>query len=108
LKSYNTAGTQKQEIKISLDYGYDTLELNKRVFEQAWGAFGDNFYDPSMHGLDWNAIYEKYRPYSDKARNINEIGSIIDEMIGDVNASHTRFYPRSEEGIPTSPCTSGP
>lgn len=103
LKSYNTAGTKKQEIKISLDYGYDTLELNKRVFEQAWGAFGDNFYDPSMHGLDWNAIYEKYRPYADKARNINEIGSIIDEMIGDVNASHTRFYPRSEEGIPYKP-----
>jgi C-terminal processing protease CtpA/Prc len=53
-----------------------------------------------MHGLNWNQIYERYRPYADKARNINEIGTIIDEMIGDVNASHTGFYPRREEGIP--------
>lgn len=100
LKSYNTAGAKKQEIKIEVDYSYDVLELNKRVFEQAWGAFGDNFYDPSMHGLDWQAVYKRYRPYADKARNINDIGTIIDEMIGDVNASHTGFYPRREEGIP--------
>jgi len=103
LKSFNTAGTKKQEIKIEVDYSYDILELNKRVFEQAWGAFGDNFYDPGMHGIDWNAMYEKFRPYADKARNINEIGTIIDEMIGDVNASHTGFYPRREGGIPSRP-----
>ena len=100
LKSFNTSGNRKQDIKITTDYSYDTKELNKRVFEQAWGAFGDNFYDPGMHGLNWNQIYERYRPYADKARNINEIGTIIDEMIGDVNASHTGFYPRREEGIP--------
>lgn len=100
LKSFNTAGSKKQEIKIEVDYSYDTLELNKRVFEQAWGAFGDNFYDPDMHGTDWNAMYNKFRPYADKARNISDIGTIIDEMIGDVNASHTGFYPRREEGIP--------
>lgn len=96
LKSYNTSGGQRREIRTVLDYTYDTKELNKRVFEQAWGAFGNNFYDPDMHGKDWKQVYDFYRPYVEKARDIDDVATIINEMIGDVNASHTGFYPRAE------------
>jgi hypothetical protein len=35
-----------------------------------------------MHGKDWNAIYNLYRPYVDKARDIDIVAWIIEEMIG--------------------------
>lgn len=96
LKYYNTAGGAKGGVPLSLDYSYNEKELNARVFEEVWGMFNENFYDPNMHGQNWRELYHKYRPYVDKARSINEVGSIIDEMVGDLNASHTGFYPRSE------------
>jgi len=97
LKSYNTATSSRKEITGEFDYQYDKALLNRRVFEQAWGAFGQNFYDPDMHGKNWKQLYEFYRPYVDKARSISDVSLIISEMIGDVNASHTGFYPRQDE-----------
>ena len=97
LKSYDLSGGKKSDIPISMDYEYDVQKLNGRVFEQAWGLFADNFYDPNFHGQNWQELYDKYRPYVDKARNIDDVGGIIDEMIGDLNASHTGFYPRTDE-----------
>ncbi len=86
----------KGEVGASFKYEYSLSKLNTRVFEQVWGAFGLNFYDPNMHGQDWDALYELYHPYAEKARNISDIASIVNEMIGDVDASHTGFYPRRE------------
>jgi len=89
-------GGPRKDIRIDLDYEWDVKTLNTRVFEEAWGVFGDNFYDPDMHGKDWQSMYQLYLPYAEKARNIDTIGTIVDEMIGDLNASHTGFYPRNE------------
>jgi len=103
LKSYHTANRKRSDINISMDYSYDVRQLDTRVFEQAWGLFADNFYDPDFHGQDWQALYHKYRPFVDKARDINDVGTIIDEMVGDLNASHTGFYPRRDEPVLSKP-----
>ncbi len=103
LKSYNLGNSSRKEINADYEYCYDTNLLNQRVFEEAWGVFGDNFYDPDMHGKNWKALYDLYRPYVDKARSINEVSLIISEMIGDVNASHTGFYPRRDDQQPSLP-----
>jgi C-terminal processing protease CtpA/Prc/Tol biopolymer transport system component len=96
LKSYNIGTSAKKEVGNEFDYQIDKAVLNTRVFEQAWGAFGENFYDPDMHGKNWKEVYDLYRPYVDKARSIQDIAEIVNEMIGDVNASHTGFYPRQD------------
>ncbi|HNX37447.1 MAG TPA: S41 family peptidase [Candidatus Cloacimonadota bacterium] len=101
LRSYNLDTGKKASVSTVFDFTYDEKILNKRVFEQVWGAFGLNFYDPAMHGKDWEAVYKQYAPYVEKARNMEDISMIVDEMIGDVNASHTGFYPRQERIYPT-------
>lgn len=97
LKSYNTDKGKKGEVRVKLDYSYSMKRLLTKVFDEVWGVFGLNFYDPDMHGRDWDQIYALYRPYAEKARSIDDIAAIVNEMIGDVNASHTGFYPRQEE-----------
>lgn len=101
LKSYNLESSTRREITASVNYEYDVNLLNRRVFEQVWGAFGLNFYDLNMHGQDWNAAFERYAPYLENVRNTNDLESIVDEMIGDVNASHTGFYPRQDVVYPS-------
>lgn len=96
LHSYDTSSSKKKEITGEFEYKYDKKILNQRVFEEAWSVFGNNFYDPDMHGRNWDKVYKQYLPYVQKSRSINDIAEIMNEMIGDVNASHTGFYPRND------------
>src|SRR5205807_8238410 len=34
----------------------------RQIFEEAWRINRDYFYDPNMHGADWNAMKAKYSP----------------------------------------------
>ncbi len=35
------------------------------IFDEVWRMEKEYFYDPNMHGLDWDAIYDRYRPLVD-------------------------------------------
>ncbi|MBN2830441.1 MAG: PD40 domain-containing protein [Candidatus Cloacimonetes bacterium] len=84
------------EINNSFKYSYNKFELNRNVFKQVWGDFGRGFYDPYMHNVDWNSAFDKYYPYTRYMYESGLLSDIVEEMIGEVNASHTGFYPRSE------------
>jgi tricorn protease len=47
------------------------------------------FYDPQMHGLNWDAARAKYQPLVEHVGDRQELINIINEMIGELNASHT-------------------
>lgn len=91
-----TKSKKVETIENEFDYSYNSLELNKTIFEHVWKTFGWNFYDPKMHNIDWEKMYERYYPYVKYTYDPKMMGDIIDEMIGQVNASHTGFYPRSD------------
>lgn len=93
---HNLEKRNKGELTAEFDYSYSNSLLNQRVFEEVWGVFGLNFYDPNMHGKNWQKLFDLYHPYASRARSIEDISAIVNEMIGDVNASHTGFYPRRE------------
>jgi len=46
-----------------------------------------------MHGMDWDAMRAKYRPLVDFVGDRQELLNIINEMIGELNASHTGAAP---------------
>ncbi len=94
INSYNLNTRATGEIKNSFFYEYDSNNLRKQVFKEVWGVFGLNFYDPQMHGVDWDEIYSKYQPYLEYCYDEEVLSNIVDEMIGEVNASHTGFSPK--------------
>lgn len=58
------------------------------MFEQAWRALNDSFYDEKHHGLDWVAIRNKYRPIIDHVSMKEDLYSLVSLMLGELNASH--------------------
>lgn len=96
LKSFNLKSKSTGEINNKFQYTYNVHKLNEKVFEQLWGIFGRKFYDPNMHNRDWNALYVRFKPYLQYAESISVLNVIIEEMIGEVNASHTGFNPRHD------------
>ena len=48
----------------------------------------DYFYDPNMHGVNWKAMYDKYKVLVPYANHRNDLTYIIGEMIGELNVGH--------------------
>ena len=96
LHKFNMTTEQSEGISFEYEYEYDILRLNQTVFEEVWGDFGHFFYDPDMHGQDWEALFEKFSPFTKNLLEVSHLAKVIDEMIGRVNASHTGYSARSE------------
>src|SRR4029453_701622 len=47
------------------------------------------FYDPYMHGIDWAAARKTYEPLLAHVADSDELHTVVMQMIGEVNASHT-------------------
>src|SRR6185436_5684011 len=59
------------------------------MFDDAWRTMKYRFYDPKMHGKDWDAARAKYQPLVEDVGDRQELLNVINEMIGELNASHT-------------------
>lgn len=67
-----------------------------KVFEQVWQTVNDNFYDPNFNGVDWKAIREKYRQQAARTKSSLEVAAVINQMLSELQSSHTRFYTKDE------------
>jgi carboxyl-terminal processing protease len=66
------------------------------AFEEVWQTVRDRFYDPHLHGLDWLAIRERYIPEAARATSGDVLASVINSMLSELHASHTRYYTPDE------------
>lgn len=67
----------------------DPVQEWKQLFTDAWRLERDYFYDPNMHGIDWNLVKERYQKMLAGAMTREDVNFVIGEMIGELNASHT-------------------
>ena len=76
----------------------DMTKEREQIFEEAWQALNDNFYDPDFHGRDWSALKSKYKPMALSASTSQDFRYVFNLMLGQVNASHMGIYgPNPEE-----------
>lgn len=64
----------------------------RQIFDEAWRLERDYFYDPDMHGVDWEAMREKYRPLVDRVSTRDELADVIAQMVAELSALHTFVY----------------
>lgn len=85
---------EEQKIEEKMPVGKMEMELVpkqewKQLFTEAWRLERDFFYDPNMHGVNWEAMREHYGSLLDHAVTRWDINYIIGELIGEISASHT-------------------
>ena len=88
----DVAPGQKFEDVISTDglqMELDPLAEWNQIYNDAWRIVRDYFYDPNMHGVDWNGIKAKYGKLLNEAVTRSDVNYLIGEMIAELNASHT-------------------
>ena len=81
------SGEQKVDMS-NLDKVVDLRAEWEQIFFEAWRQMRDFFYAPNMHGVDWDAMRDKYAKLLPHARHRNDLTYIIGEMIAELNVGH--------------------
>jgi len=61
----------------------------RQIFTDAWRLQRDYFYDPTMHGVDWDGMRERYGALLDDVITRWDLNFVIGELIGELNTSHS-------------------
>ena len=72
----------------------------RQMFNEAWRLERDFFYDPGMHGVDWQAVRERYEPMLADCASRDDLTFVIQEMISELNVGHAYYRPGSQEEMP--------
>lgn len=77
-----------EEVPVMANSQVDLAQERRQVFEEAWMALKNGFYDPKFHGIDWDAMKAKYLPLATSARTNQELVTLLHRMAGELKASH--------------------
>jgi tricorn protease len=72
-----------------LDMKIDPRAEWTQEFTDAWRILRDWFYDPNMHGRDWNAIRQQYGQLVPFVAHRTDLDYILAEVAGEVGSGHT-------------------
>lgn len=62
----------------------------KQIFDEAWWMEKEFFYDPAMHGLNWQAVYDRYLPQLAHVQRREDLNDLLVQMIGELQVGHNR------------------
>ncbi len=79
----------------ALDLSGVRVRINPReewllIFDETWRMEQEYFYDPGLHGLDWQAIYDRYRPLVEHVGRREDLTALLVEMIAEMQVGHNR------------------
>jgi tricorn protease len=68
----------------------DPLAEWPQIFNEAWRINRDYFYDPGMHGVDWNAMKVKYSQFLPDLTCRSDLNRLIQWMCSELMVGHHR------------------
>ena len=78
-KTLSTAGLQVDRVPA---------EEWEQIFNEVWRRYRDFFYVENMHGYDWAALREQYRPLLKYVAHRSDLNYVIHEMISELAVQH--------------------
>ncbi len=83
------AGARAQDDGSRPPRSADDEKPDFEAFEQAWRTVRDQFYDRTLHGVDWDGVHARFVPKARAARTRRELHEITIAMLGELKSSHT-------------------
>ncbi|MFW5653187.1 MAG: S41 family peptidase, partial [Planctomycetota bacterium] len=84
----NPNGGSMNYYDIDYTLRIDLNEESSQKFLEAARVVGERFYHPTMKGLDWKALSERYHDLARRARTSTEFNAIANRLLGELNGSH--------------------
>jgi tricorn protease len=71
-------------IKVSIEPGTEW----RQMAQEAWRLQREHFWTPNMSNIDWNAVWERYKPLLERVGTRGEFSDLMWEMQGELGTSH--------------------
>jgi tricorn protease len=75
-----------------------------QIFDEAWRVNRDYFYDPNMHGADWQAIKKKYAEFLPHLATRADLDRVLRGMLSELAVGHSGLAPgerlREHKSVP--------
>jgi len=84
-KPTDTGKSMSFNLQMQVDRGKEWVQM----FEETWRYERDYFYDPNMHGRDWNEVYERYSPLIPFVKHRSDLNYILDQVNGELSVGHS-------------------
>ncbi len=94
-KVMNTAaanGNDGTAVKINLRMQLNRAEEWTQMFEEAWRYERDYFYDPNMHGRNWNEVHDRYAPLVPFIKHRADLTYVLDQVNGELSVGHSFVF----------------
>lgn len=96
----------KDRIKVDTDTWtvvVDPPSEWRQILEETWRLARDFFYDPNMHGVDWDAVRRKYDAVLPAVADRSDVNFLLGEMLAELNAGHAYVGPGDVPAAPSVP-----
>ena len=93
-------------VAFRADWTRNVQAEHRAAFNEVWRLYNRGFYDPNFHGRDWIGIKKRYEPMLSSVGHRNEMATILNEMIGELESSHSEVGPAP--GNPTGAASAHP
>ena len=84
-----TATGKSESITFSGEFEYKPALEREYIFHHAWKQVNEKFYDPAIHGIDWEGYRNTYARFLPHINNNFDFQEMLSEMLGELNGSHT-------------------
>lgn len=83
------SGKGGKPVRVNLRMKLNRMEEWNQMFEEAWRYERDYFYDPGLHGRDWDVVYKRYAPLIPFVKHRADLNYIFDMMNGELSVGHS-------------------
>jgi len=79
-------------LALALRMRLDRREEWRQMFDESWRYMRDFFYDPNMHGRDWEDVRERYRPLVPWIDHRDDLNYVMDMVNGEMSVGHSFVF----------------
>ncbi len=94
----------KKHISYKAEFDLNGSGEREYMFNHAWRQVKRKFYDPNIHGLNWDSLKIEYSKYLPHINNNYDFADMLGELLGELNGSHTgaRYFAYKSGGDRTA------
>lgn len=82
------AGGETEKMAIDAPVTIEIEKQQQQKFLEAARLLGENFYHPTLKGLDWSALTQRYLALARQTRTDTEFNAVVNNLFGELDGSH--------------------
>jgi len=91
------AGNKVEKVSIDEKFARNLRTDFTQMYYEAWAKLDENYYNEDFNGLNWKDIRDYYAQFLPYVETRDNLRTIMDDMLGELNSSHLGFYSSGDE-----------